>query len=87
MTLVLDEVVKGSSTLVGNLLEAATLDEVTVDPLRKKPKKKKKRRNVVEGPPMKPIPNDDESHTALGVQWIDQLSVNATDDSHRGAGL
>ena len=52
MTLVLDEVLKGSSNLVGNSLEATTLDEVTVDPRRKKPKKKKKKRKVVEGPPM-----------------------------------
>jgi hypothetical protein len=82
-----DEMVEGSMAVVGDLLAATTLDEVGADPRKKKPKIKRKKRNVVEGPPKKPLPIADGSHTALGVQWIDQLSVSAADDSHRDAGL
>ena len=49
--------------------------------------KKKNKRKMVDGPARKPIPDEDGGHTALGVQWIDQLSISAGDKSHREAGL
>ena len=41
----------------------------------------------MEGPTRKLAANTGEDHTAVGVQWIDQLTVKASDESHREACL
>ena len=41
----------------------------------------------MEGPTRKPGTEAGVDRTALGVQWIDQLTVKAGDESHREAGL
>ena len=65
------------------MLKATTLDDEPPKAKRTKPKGRK----VRQGPSRKPIEDAEGNHTALGVGWIDQLTIRAGDASHRDAGL
>ena len=93
LVLVLNDVIQEKPSVVGDLLAATTLDDKTngtptsPEHGKRRPKKAKKKRKMVEGPMMKPIKDTEGNHEALGVQWIDQLSISACDKSHREVGL